>query len=236
METTLTARSVILSLLLGTRPASMPAHDLVHLGQEFGIAPPTLRVALSRMVASGDLTRTDAVYALPDRHLARQAAQDADLDPALRRYDGTWDQFIVTASGRDATMRAEVRARLTALRLAELREGVWMRPANLALVDAVLPGVEHFIVRPDDDLALVDRLWDTTAWSRSANRLLLEAKNASLLSERFLAMTIVVRHLRVDPCLPSRLQPAVWPASQLRRAYENFRTDLMTLRSPQETR
>lgn len=236
METTLTARSVVLSLLLGTRPASMPAHDLVHLAQEFGIAPPTLRVALSRMVASGDLVRSDAIYTLADRHLARQAVQDADLDPDLRPYDGSWDQFIVTASGRDATTRADVRARLTALRLAELREGVWMRPANLVLVGAAPPGVEHFTVRPDDDLALVDRLWDASAWSRNADRLLLEAKNASRLRERFMAMTAVVRHLRADPCLPPTLQPTGSPTSELRHAYEMFRTDLMTLRSPQETR
>lgn len=236
METTLTARSVILSLLLGTRPACMPVHDLVHLGEEFGIAPPTLRVALSRMVASGDLTRSDAIYALPDRHLARQAAQDADLDPVLRTYDGSWDQLVVTATGRDATTRADLRSRLTALRLVELREGVWMRPGNLVPVDAAPPGVEHFTVRPSDDRALATRLWDTATWSRTADRLLENARTASTLRERFLTMTVVVPHLRADPCLPTTLQPAAWPAADLRRAYEHFRTDLMTLRSHQETR
>ena len=159
METTLTARSVILSLLLGTRPARLPVHHLVALGEEFGIAAPTLRVALSRMVAAGDLTRSDAIYALPDRHLARQAAQDADLDPRMRPYDGTWDQVVVTATGRDATTRADVRARLAALRLAELREGVWLRPANLVPAHAAPSGVEHFTVRPPDDASLADRLF-----------------------------------------------------------------------------
>ncbi|MGJ9421165.1 PaaX domain-containing protein, C- domain protein [Aeromicrobium sp. CF3.5] len=236
METTLTARSVILSLLLGTRPASLPVHDLVRLGQEFDISPPTLRVALSRMVASGDLSRNDAIYSLPDRHLVRQAAQDADLDPVLRPYDGSWDQFVVTASGRDATTRADVRSRLTALRLAELREGVWMRPANLVGVDAPPPGVEHFTVRPADDLALAERLWDCATWSRTADHLLEVARTTSTLRDRFLTMTAIVRHLRADPYLPPALQPTSWPAADLRQAYETFRTELMTLRSPQETR
>lgn len=236
METTLTARSVILSLLLGTRPARLPVHDLVHLGEEFGIAAPTLRVALSRMVAAGDLTRSDAIYALPDRHLTRQAAQDADLDPRLRPYDGVWDQVIVTATGRDAATRADLRSRLATLRLAELREGVWMRPANLVPAHVAPAGVEHFTVRPTDDVSLAARLWDSTTWSRTAHGLLESAQSTSTLRDRFLTMTTIVRHLRADPCLPATLRPADWPASELRRAYESFRTDLMNLRSPQETR
>ncbi len=236
METTLTARSVILSLLLGTRPARLPVHHLVALGEEFGIAAPTLRVALSRMVAAGDLTRSDAIYALPDRHLARQAAQDADLDPRMRPYDGTWDQVVVTATGRDATTRADVRARLAALRLAELREGVWLRPANLVPAHAAPSGVEHFTVRPTDDASLAARLWDTAAWASTAVDLLGTVQRSSTLRDRFLTMITIVRHLRADPCLPPTLRPDDWPAAELRRTYEAFRTDLTHLRSPQETR
>ncbi len=236
MATMLTARSVILSLLLGTRPARMPVHDLVRLGEEFDIAAPTLRVALSRMVASGDLVRRDAIYALPERHLARQAAQDADLDPVLRPYDGWWDQLVVTTTGRDASTRADLRSRLTALRLAELREGVWMRPANLVPAGAPPAGVEQFAVRPTHDRALAARLWDTAAWSGTAERLLDSARDAATLRDRFLTMTMVVPHLRADPCLPPALRPATWPAADLRQAYEHFRTELMTLRSPLEAR
>ena len=59
----LTARSVVLSTLLGVHPPRLAARHLVRVGDLFGIAEGTIRVALSRMVTSGDLVQTDGAYA-----------------------------------------------------------------------------------------------------------------------------------------------------------------------------
>ncbi|WP_435847777.1 PaaX domain-containing protein, C- domain protein, partial [Streptomyces fumanus] len=127
----LSARSVVLSLLLGAHPPELPGRDLVRLVAQFGIGASTARAALSRMAAAGDLRRTETGYRLSDRLLERQRRQDEAVRPHTRAWDGDWEMVVITATGRGPAARADLRARLTALRLAELREGVWLRPANL---------------------------------------------------------------------------------------------------------
>lgn len=68
----MTARSVVLSVLLGAHPARARASELVRLTSDFGIKESTLRVALTRMVGAGDLVRNADGYQLSDRLLARQ--------------------------------------------------------------------------------------------------------------------------------------------------------------------
>ncbi len=76
-ERPLTARSLIASTLLGTHPPVLPGRLLVRLGELFGIAEGTTRVALSRMVAAGELETEDGRYRLVGAALlARQAAQE----------------------------------------------------------------------------------------------------------------------------------------------------------------
>ncbi len=49
----MTARSVVLSVLLGAHPAWATASELIRLTADFDIREPTLRVALTRMVERG---------------------------------------------------------------------------------------------------------------------------------------------------------------------------------------
>src|SRR5262245_51564192 len=125
----LKARSVVLSTLLGHHPPQLPVRALVEAGALFGIAEGTVRVALSRMVAAGDLEPGDGAYRLSRRLLERQARQDASLHPRTRPWDGSWEIAVVTADRRHAADRTALRQTMTALRLAELREGTWLRPA-----------------------------------------------------------------------------------------------------------
>ncbi|MBC3981904.1 PaaX domain-containing protein, C- domain protein, partial [Streptomyces sp. AC536] len=127
----LTARSIVLSTLLGHHPAELPARALVRAGQVFGTAEGTIRVALTRMVAAGDLQQRDGTYRLSARLLARQARQDDSRAPRLRPWAGEWEIALVTGERRSAAERAALRQAMATLRLAELREGSWLRPANL---------------------------------------------------------------------------------------------------------
>ena len=149
----LSARSVVLSLLLGAHPAELSAAALVRAGDLFEVPETTLRAALSRMVAAGDLVRDGSTYRLSERLLERQRRQDAALDAETTAWDGTWEQVVITSSGRSAQDRAELRATLASLRLAELREGVWLRPANLARPLPVWPAdlIATFRATPDED-------------------------------------------------------------------------------------
>jgi phenylacetic acid degradation operon negative regulatory protein len=224
----LSARSVVLSLLLGAHPPELPVSALVHAGEMFGISDATLRVALTRMVANGDLERTAGSYRLSARLLERQRRQDAALDPAIA-WDGTWETVVVTSVGRSASDRADLRGQLAALRLGELREGVWLRPANLARPLPEWPAdlITTFFGTPTDDpRALAHRLWDLDGWNLAGRHLLDDIAAAGTAAERLAVAAAVVRHLRQDPALPAELLPSDWVAAELRAGYAAYQSEL----------
>ncbi|MEV5867270.1 PaaX family transcriptional regulator C-terminal domain-containing protein [Streptomyces tendae] len=224
----LSARSVVLSLLLGTHPPELPARDLVRLVEGFDVGASTVRAALSRMAAAGDLRRTDTGYRLSERLLERQRRQDEALRPHTRAWNGDWETLVITATGRGPAARAELRTGLSALRLAELREGVWLRPANLdRLLPAGLDGVaERLVSRPEAPAReLAARLWPLGEWADTARALLARVHRARRPADRLTAFAAVVRHLLADPVLPAELLPADWPGTALRDAYARYQRE-----------
>ncbi len=228
----MTARSVVLSVLLGAHPAWATAAELLRLTQDFDIKETTLRVALTRMVATGDLVRSDDGYRLSERLLARQRRQDDALNPRTRRWKGDWLTVIVTAVGTDARRRAILRTKLQQNRFGELREGVWLRPDNL---EQILPTeadgrVRVLRSRDEDPRDLAAHLWDLAGWARAGHSLLRDMRAAKGIPERFTAAAAMVRHLLTDPVLPEELVPADWPGRQLRDSYAEFADLLMQSR------
>lgn len=136
---------------------------------------------------------------------------------------------MITATGRGPAERACLRARLTALRLAELREGVWLRPANLLRplpddLDRVAQSYGARTGRPAPELAA--DLWPLDAWAATARALLAHAARAERPADRLTAFAAVVRHLLADPVLPPGLLPDDWPGTDLRTAYTHYREEL----------
>lgn len=229
----MTARSVVLSVLLGAHPAWATAAELVRLTADFGIKESALRVALTRMVGAGDLVRSDDRYRLSDRLLARQRRQDAALHPMTRDWDGSWTTVVVTAVGADARARAAMRTALLHNRFAELRDGVWMRPDNLdeALPSEIRARARVLRSRDDAPAGLAATLWDLPGWAKAGRRLLREMDRAKEIPEQFVVAAAMVRHLLTDPVLPAELLPEDWPAGQLREAYADFAATLAARRS-----
>lgn len=232
----LTARSVVLSVLLGAHPAWASSSELVTLTADFGIKEPTLRVALTRMVGAGDLVRSANGYRLSERLLARQARQDDALDPRLRRWDGAWTTLVITSVGNDARSRALIRTTLHDRRFGELREGVWMRPDNLErqLIDDLRDRLRVFASRDDDPAGLAAQLWDLPGWARAGRQLLDQIDEAKDVPRRFVAAAGAVRHLLTDPVLPAELLPEDWPGAALRRAYHDFAAEISSRRDNAE--
>src|SRR6266851_4371845 len=199
----LSARSVVASVLLGTHPPRLSAAALVELCGRFGISGGTTRVALSRMVAAGELAAEDGHYRLVgEALLARQRAQDAGLTPPGRPWTGGWRMAVVVSSGRTPAERVELRRALADARFAQWREGVWLRPDNLDRPPGVLDEapVRWLSAEPDDagDLVAAPPEWAAGTFAVAAATL---------------------RHLRTDPLLPDALLPAGWPADRLRTRY-----------------
>ncbi len=228
----LTARSAILSVMLGAHPPESAGSVLVRWGDRLGISEQAVRVALTRMVAAGDLERTDAVYRLSPRLLERQARQDQAIERRPHAWDGRWTMAAVTAVGADAATRADLRQRMTSSGLAELREGLWMRPANLAWTpDADVAGSLELMTgtpeRPAAELAA--RLFDIGGWAQDARELTSALDRTDDLAGRIAIAAAIVRLIVADPLLPTELLPADWPGTALRDTYHRFRTGLITL-------
>ena len=226
----LTARSVLASALLGMDPPELPVAQLVRLTGLFGISENRARVALSRMVAAGEATSDGAGrYRLAGHLVARQARQSASRSGATSPWDGDWILAVVTTTGSTAEVRAARRRALAYARLAERREGVWMRPANVAvrLPDSLDADVELLTARPADPRALAARLWDLPAWSARAQELLgglagLDPAGPEALAPGFELSAAVLRHLQSDPLLPTELLPSGWPGARIRTVYDEW--------------
>lgn len=231
----LTARSVLLSVLLGTDPPRLPVHLLVSTTELFGISENTARTALSRMAASGEVRSDDGWYELAaPRLIERRASQELGRRGDQGPWDGAWRCVVVAADGRrPADERASLRSELAGARLAELREGVWMRPDNLAGIEVSdRDELVVLVARPDDDPhVLVRRLWDLDRWATRASELRarlaplvgpLEAGDRRLLADGFVLSAEVLRHLRADPLLPRELVNPGWPGDDLRMDYERY--------------
>lgn len=233
--TPVSTRSALLTLLLGAEVPALSTRDLVAAAGLVGFGEPAVRVALSRMTAAGDVVRDpEGRYLLAERLLERQRRQDAATHPRLREggWDGDWELVVVTTTGRAAAERAELRATLADLRLAELREGVWTRPANLAIdwPDAVVRDCDRFVAAPAEPAdVLAARLWDLAAWAERA-RSLLEATATDDPALRFTACATAGRHLLADPVLPDALLPADWPGRALRDSHIAYKAWLITMR------
>lgn len=221
----LTARSAVLSTLLGAHPPRLPARSLVRVGELFGIAEGTIRVALSRMVSAGDLTQVHGDYQLTRRLRDRQSRQDQSRSPSTRRWDGDWEIAVVTAARRSPAERQSFRTAMTELRLAELREGTWLRPANLTHSRPALVTEQcTFLTGRPEHPGLAESLWDLPGWAARARELESALDEAADLPSTFILAAAVLRHFLADPLLPDELLPPDWPGPRLRTRYEEFDT------------
>jgi phenylacetic acid degradation operon negative regulatory protein len=239
-EMKLSARSVLATALLGADQPHLTVGELVAVASLFGISDGAARTCLWRMVANGELTSDDGTYALAGGLLERRERVDEAAridDTAVLPWDGTWELAIVSLDRRSAADRLALRKAATALHLAELREGVWLRPDNLdrdrlPTLRAVLDRqCVHFHGAATDVPAEdVRSLFSLDDWAVDARRLTaamrdeidVEAVDADDFTYQFALSITVVRHLQLDPLLPAELIPHEWPGHALRSTYQRF--------------
>ena len=223
----LSPRSIVLSLLLGAHPPSMPVSRLLEFTALFGITAGTARTALSRMVARGELANDNGVYRLSGHLLERQAQQDTGRLAPPPTWDGTWWFVAVLARDRSVADRRAFRSRVVGARLGELRPDTWLRPANIEL-PSDLPGViaTRGPLVTGDDADVVTRLWDLDAIDARARSLVASLRTTSVqladgdpaLAGAFVQLAACQRFLRTEPQLPESLDPGR-ASAELRATY-----------------
>jgi phenylacetic acid degradation operon negative regulatory protein len=183
------------------------------------------------MVAAGEATSDGSGrYRLAGHLLDRLQRQNASRRGETRQWSGEWHLVVVTASGVAAEDRQARRRRLSGARLAERREGVWLRPDNLDLIPdpAEDVGVAVWTARPDEDPeVLASTLWNLSGWTTRAESLITELSRLvpsepTDLAPGFELSASVLRHLQADPLLPEQLLPDRWPGVALREAYDRW--------------
>ncbi|MDG3009481.1 PaaX domain-containing protein, C- domain protein [Rhodococcus sp. D2-41] len=218
---------MILSAFLGA-PAEARASAIIAMAEVLGLQESAVRVALTRMVSSGDLERDNGLYRLAPRLRERQVRQDEARHPPMVSWNGQWTVAVV-GDGGDAD-RVEVGESLQQMRFRPLREGVWMRPNNIdvALPAGVVRCCSVFTAVPvDSSRELAQSLFQPDGWAQTAHALLAESPDTP--SARFELAAAMIRHLMDDPLLPSELTPTDWPGPRLRGAYEEFRAEFIDL-------
>jgi phenylacetic acid degradation operon negative regulatory protein len=238
----LSARSVLASALLGSDRGRLMVGELVAVASLFGISAGAARTCLWRMASNGELSADEGSYALAGRLLERrhrvdEASRIDDVTP--RRWDGTWELAIVALERRSAGDRLELRKAAVALHLAELREGVWIRPDNLdpqrfPTFRSVLDNqcIQFHGAATDITADKVRSIFSLGEWADDA-RALIDAMDAALdtgkgddstetITHEFALSIAVVRHLQLDPLLPVELIGEHWPGHALRSAYRRF--------------
>jgi phenylacetic acid degradation operon negative regulatory protein len=225
-------RSLILDLLTTLRRGSMPVGALVEAGALFGLAGGTLRVALARLVAAGQVERdARGRYRMGERAAPIQRAIEGwRSESRTRPWDGSWwAVHSAPAPARAARSRHARALRLLGFR--ELSPGLDVRPANLAGDCAAAReqltalGLAHgSLVFTLSDLDPVTdtrarALWDAAGlragYRRSLDALAASEARLDALSERdamcesFLVGGRMIQQLVLDPLLPEAiLDPA----------------------------
>ena len=234
----LSARSVLATALLGADQPHLTVGELVAMASLFGISDGAARTCLWRMVSNGELTSDDGTYTLAGGLLERrQRVDEASRDAAPRSWDGTWELAVVSLERRSAADRLALRKAATALHLAEPRQGVWIRPDNLARDR--LPGLRAVLDRQcvhfhdaatDIPAGTVRSLFSLDYWAVNARRIIRalrdEIDTEAVATDDFVywfALSVAaVRHLQLDPLLPAEFIPRDWPGQDLRSAFRRF--------------
>jgi phenylacetic acid degradation operon negative regulatory protein len=226
-----TAKSLILDLLSTLRRGTMPVSALVETGALFGIAGNSVRVAITRLLAGGQVERdARGRYRLgaAAQPVGRRATAWRKIDTRQRRWDSGWIGVLERRPGVGNSRRRRDRA-LRLLGFRALAPALCVRPDNLrGGIDALRaelgalglpPGDLVFELRKLDPLTLARAraLWDTDELRAAHRELREELVDATrdfdalpvdrAMVASFLLGGRAIRQLTLDPLLPDAIAP-----------------------------
>jgi phenylacetic acid degradation operon negative regulatory protein len=225
------AGSFVLDLLSTLKRGSMPVRALLEAAEPLGIAPGSVRVALARLLAGGQVARDargryrlGAAAAPLAQHVGAWRHAEARLRPWT---PGRW-LAVQTGAAAAPSARGERARRLLGLRA--FVPGLSLRPDNLRGGVGALRA-ELAALGPDPQVLVFELsgldpasearargLWDAAAlgagYARSLEELAASTRRlpglpeAEARAESFLLGGRVIRQLALDPLLPEAIAPS----------------------------
>jgi phenylacetic acid degradation operon negative regulatory protein len=234
-------RSLILDLFgeyLRFVDAEVWLGHLTKLLGDFGIAPPTVRMTLTRLRREGwfvsKRTGRETRYRLtaPLLHLLEEGRERIFAAPPTS-WSGEWTMIIYQLSEGERLEREQLRKRLAYQGFGNLGTSTWLAPGDRRSVarelSAELADGQVEVLRClsdglDHDRVLADRCWDLPALGAEyeafvAQHRSLATRAAELRGpEALVARTLLVSQYRhfpfKDPQLPPPLRPDPWPGEE----------------------
>lgn len=225
----LTAKSLILDLLLAARGTPLSTRNAVLACGLFGLTPGNVRVALGRLSAAGLIEaagRGSYRLGAGAQELAGDIATWREIEARLGPWDGSY--VVVHSAGLGRTDRAALRRRERALELLgfrELERGLHIRPNNLdhdieglrrrAHALGLEPAASLFRAEGFDTARQqrIETLWDDAELSRHYQQLERQMSDWLARSEQletdvaareaFLLGRRAIRQVVYDPMLPA---------------------------------
>jgi phenylacetic acid degradation operon negative regulatory protein len=210
---------------------------LIRLMSSFGVSPPAVRQAVSRMSRQGWLVArrrgNRAFYAVTARGRRRIEELSPRIYGPVIEWDGRWRVLSYAIGEEHRKRRERLRKELSALGWATLAPSTWISPSDTlaaareaAEATQTLDSVHFFSSEyrgPFTDRELLERCWNVPEIAeayhqfiaRYAPRLERERDHGDLSDEAALADRLWLVHdyrkfVYLDPGLPSELLPAHW--------------------------
>jgi phenylacetic acid degradation operon negative regulatory protein len=205
-----------------------------------GIAAPAVRTAISRMVRQHWLAPVKLEQGAGYQLTPRAERRLSDAATRIYRSDLTaWDSrwhLIVLDSSPDRAARDRIRAGLSYLGYATVRDNTWISPRESGEVDALLENdqvrTERFCAEyMGDDTTMAATAWDLQGLGRAYARWLDDAKvlvgetsGDDSDQDAFVTRSRLVHEWRKflfrDPGLPAELLPADWSGDSAARYFD----------------
>jgi phenylacetic acid degradation operon negative regulatory protein len=222
---------------------------LIRLMASFGVSPPAVRQAVSRMARQGWLAAgrrgNRAFYSVTERGRRRIVELSPRIYGPVIEWDGRWRLLTYAIGEKHRKRRDKLRKELGALGWAQLSPSTWISPSDTLVAAREAAGATRTLDAvnlfsseyrgPLGDRELLERCWNV-AEIASAYRLFVTRYEPRLARERELGdhtdEAALVERLwlvhdyrkfaYIDPGLPSELLPAHWPGTAAAALFREY--------------
>jgi phenylacetic acid degradation operon negative regulatory protein len=222
---------------------------LIRLMASFGVSPPAVRQAVSRMAREGWLAArrrgNRAFYSVTERGRRRIEELSPRIYGPVIEWDGRWRLLTYAIGEKHRKRRDRLRKELGALGWAQLSPSTWISPSDTLVAareaagaTGTLDAVNLFSSEycgPLGDRELLERCWNVAAIAsayrsfvaRYEPRLARERERGDHTDEAALVERLWLVHdyrkfAYIDPGLPSELLPAHWPGTAAAALFREY--------------